>query len=269
MLLVVYATPVWAIGETNEFPSNMNIDIMEQEIVDFINNQTALDDRPPINATADNIDYSKAFKVYVDKNIFEISTNNFDEIIEVLENTGNFIYEVPVVVDGHYFIANIQRYIPLSNESREILSDTEIAEHESKASNNWVVSAISIYETESEYLTYIERMTADSELTGNEKSLLIGGLPGFREAVVITSGENGNLDKIIPAFPDMVEWERLGLSELSNETALDYETFKVAANNMSGIPAALLPIVIILIVVMFAGCIFIILRRKKIKSTKC
>ncbi len=111
-----------------------------------------------IEITAADIDYAKTYKIYVDTNIFVLSTNNIKEIKKML--------------DQATMIVNIQKGRPLREDAKDVLTKQKQQE---------------IWEHEGQWITGDKRIAYKDFLTGAigmipEKSLLVGGLPFFRRA---------------------------------------------------------------------------------------
>lgn len=77
-----------------------------------------------ISITAEDINYDSAFKIYVDTNVFKLSTNVAGEIENALEN-GNYIYLLPIDTVNGTVVVNFQKGLPLSENAKAILSEEE------------------------------------------------------------------------------------------------------------------------------------------------
>ncbi|MDR0520085.1 MAG: hypothetical protein LBG82_08590 [Clostridiales Family XIII bacterium] len=229
VLLISSALPVFAAESSAEYPSDMDVGHLKSEIASFING-TSFAEELSIKARSSDVDFSKAVKVFVDTNIMDFKTNNFNEIKMLLEKESDAIFEVPVCVDGHYFMANIQREIPLTGEKRKLLDEAQLKEYDSKA-GKWIVSSAGQFESKKEYETYYEGMTAGYT---DKEHLLVGGLPYFHLAVAIFPDSEGEIGELVPTAPDAVPWETFGLSydKKTELPKLDYKKIKSIINKL-------------------------------------
>jgi hypothetical protein len=208
------------------FPNDLNADIVSQLSVDAINNDFM--EELPYKLTVDDVDLSKAYKIYVDTNIFAIETNDFESLRETLDNESVFIFEVPIFLsNGDTYVANLQRNLPLSSTASEVMTDNEITDYEANV-GNWVVSVTSQYLAGDSQ--YIDRYSIIEQESDNEGTMpiFVGGLPYFRHAVAITPDESGNIDKLIVLNPGIVLWQDLGKDE---GTSFNYSEIKDYINS--------------------------------------
>lgn len=96
-----------------------------------------------ISITAEDINYDSAFKIYVDTNVFKLSTNVAGEIENALEN-GNYIYLLPIDTVNGTVVVNFQKGFPLSENAKAILSEEEQQEVLDNA-GKWVISSLALY----------------------------------------------------------------------------------------------------------------------------
>jgi hypothetical protein len=198
---------------------------LKPEIVDYINTGFQEDLSLPVSNTA--VDMSKAIKIYVDTNIFAIDANDIDTIKQTLDE-GIYMYEVPVYVGSDTYIANISKRIPLTDEDKSLLTESEIAQHESRA-GMWVVSGVIQIKGETvDYAQFVE--TAVPDFAGTP--IFVGGLPYFRYAVAILNGSDGAVDKIVPLNFNSVDWGALGFEPQDGQVSFDYTSIKSIVNSI-------------------------------------
>ena len=145
--------------------------------------------------TEADIDYGKAYKIYVDTNIFELPTNSVDEIRDVLEN-GTYIYLVPITIGTKTVVVNVQKGLPLSKDAEEILSEQEKQEVIANT-GKWIASVFTLYPAGDGRINYDAFL---KNMIGNipDGTLLVGGLPFFQDVVAIIPNNKGEVESIVP-----------------------------------------------------------------------
>jgi len=187
-------------------PVDMNEEEMVNEIIEFA--QSFVNEMPR-EMTIQDVDLSKAYRIYVEPRLFEIETNNFSDLISILEESSVIIYEVPVYFEnGDVYVANIQRRFSLSYTASELLSKDEV-DNLRKTAGKWVVSAMFQYLAEdTPFVDYYEIVRDIINETG-ESPILVGGLPYFRDGVAIFPDEDGNISRLAPVRPRHNAWNEL------------------------------------------------------------
>lgn len=145
--------------------------------------------------TEADIDYGKAYKIYVDTNIFELPTNSIDEIRDVLEN-GTYIYLVPITIGTKTVVVNVQKGLPLSEDAEAILSEQEKQEVIANT-GKWIASVFTLYPAGDGRINYDAFL---KNTIGNipDGTLLVGGLPFFQDVVAIIPNNKGEVESIVP-----------------------------------------------------------------------
>lgn len=184
-----------------------------------------------ISITAEDINYGRAFKVYVDTNVFELTTNIASEIENTLEN-GNYIYLLPIDTVNGTVVVNLQKGLPLSENAKAILSEEEQQEVLDNV-GKWVVSSLALYKNgnlnydyEKTLSSIIDEIPADT--------ILVGGLPIFQDVVALIPNSDGVLEGIVPVTATVYD-EDLVTYARSGSMIYDYEQIKEIAN---GLPEA-------------------------------
>ena len=239
------------VGNGNTLPK-WDTEEMKEEIVNFIN--SSYYGEIPYSLTTDDIDFSGAYKIFVDTNIFEIPTNNYDELLSILEAESVRIYEVPVFFDnGDVYVANLQINLPLDKNAYDVMTEGEIKSYLSTV-GSWSVSVMSQYSKEDgNYIEYNEMLKSEIEEFG--PPILVGSLPYFRDAVALFRNPDGNIGKVVPLNPSLVEWDKLFLKENANIN--DYAQLKASIKRAASVKFIPIIVVIGLVVVL------IVMRKRR------
>lgn len=225
-LLIVFAFSISAFA--SDLSSNVENEVMDisDEIVTVVNE---IYENRDIKVTAEDIDYSKAYKVYVDTNIFRLSTNKADKIKETLE-TGNYIYLLPIDVSDGTIVVNIQKGLPLSENSKKVLSleeQQEVLDNVGK----WIVSSVYFYENGNLNFDYERKLKS---LIGviPEDTMLVGSLPIFEDVVALIPNEDGIIESIVPLSTLTKEKDLINYSTKNNSYIYSYKQIKEIANDL-------------------------------------
>ena len=185
---------------------DMNKEEIAESILGFIN---TFEGDLPREVTEADIDFSGAYKIYVDTNVFEFVDSSFTKMTETLEQTSTIIFNVPIFLEnGDVYVANIQRSLPLKETVREVLTEEEIADYEQTV-GKWVVSAMFQYLAEDAPFTDYYEIVKDGISATGTSPIFVGSLPYFRNAVALFPDENGNVGRLIPINPPAFVWENL------------------------------------------------------------
>ena len=225
-LLIVFAFSISAFA--SDLSSNVENEVMNisDEIVTVVNE---IYENRDIKVTAEDIDYSKAYKVYVDTNIFRLSTNKADKIKETLE-TGNYIYLLPIDVSDGTIVVNLQKGLPLSENSKKVLSleeQQEVLDNVGK----WIVSSVYFYENGNLNFDYERKLKS---LIGviPEDTMLVGSLPIFEDVVALIPNEDGIIESIVPLSTLTKEKDLINYSTKNNPYIYSYKQIKEIANDL-------------------------------------
>lgn len=225
-LLIVFAFSISAFA--SDLSSNVENEVMDisDEIVTVVNE---IYENRDIKVTAEDIDYSKAYKVYVDTNIFRLSTNKADKIKETLES-GNYIYLLPIDVSDGTIVVNLQKGLPLSENSKKVLSleeQQEVLDNVGK----WIVSSVYFYENGNLNFDYERKLKS---LIGviPEDTMLVGSLPIFEDVVALIPNEDGIIESIVPLSTLTKEKDLINYSTKNNSYIYSYKQIKEIANDL-------------------------------------
>lgn len=221
----MFSLPAYGL-DSEEIPTDLDVKIITNQIIELLNN--SFNDEMPRLITEKDVDFSKAYKFYIETNIFKVESNNIDEVILELEK-GDYIFEVPIFFEnGDTCILNLQRALPLDEKAKEVMTDEMISEYKE---NEWCISAISFYlKAEQPFVDYYEMAgQADAE----EKPIFIGGLPFFNAPIAIYADTSKNISKVVPLIPDAVEWDVL---DIPIQSSFDYAKVKELVNSIEYVP---------------------------------
>jgi hypothetical protein len=190
---------------SSQYGFHINTDSAAATINDLFGNELRT------RITADDIDISKAVKIYVDTNVFEIPSHNLDDVKIVLEK-GEYIYEIPVSVDDETVVLNIAKGRPLSDrvdftekEREQIIADE----------GKWVITAFTLHP---DYKSYDKNFTVGDNMT----YILVGGMPFFRAPAALIA-EDGEIIAIAATGGAIPEFNDFSMNE---ENVYDYNAVK-------------------------------------------
>lgn len=174
------------------------------------------------------IDLSKAFKIYVDTNIFTLK-NNKDSILTALEN-GTYIWIYPFQVGGDTINVNISKGLPLNPEAVPFLTEEEQKEIIDNI-GKWCVNGYSIKDTDLDYV----QQTQEIKFSENDTNdfVFVGGLPGFHYPVAVSFNQS-KMVSVISLFAPVYIQARNNQSRI-----MDYDTAARLSvqyvNNLNGV----------------------------------
>ena len=227
MLSLVMTFAFLATAFAADFSDNAESDLksISNEIVTTVNELYG-DENNII--TAADIDYKKAFKVYVDTDVFKLSTNNASELESTLES-GNYIYVLPISTNNGTIVANIQKGLPLNDNARAVLTKEEQQEVLSKV-GQWVVSSVAFYNSGDTRYDYSNSL---SDKVGDipDGTMLVGSLPIFHDVVALIPGDDGMVESLVPVTESTYEAEQISKAENSSNV-YDYQQVKEYASQL-------------------------------------
>lgn len=223
-MMVTFSITAYA----SDFSGNAEFDLSDisDKIVTAVNEVYG---NQGITITADNVDYSKAYKVYVDTNVFELSTNAADEIKDVLEN-GNYIYVLPIHAANGTVVVNLQKGLPLSDNAKKVLTEEEQQEVKNNV-GQWIVSSLIFYNSGNlnyDYEAQLVNMIGEVP----EGTLLVGSLPVFQDVVALIPDEAGMIESLIPVTNTSYDRALIDPNARSNSEIFSYTQIKEIANNL-------------------------------------
>ena len=182
-----------------------------------------------VTVTAADVDFGKAYKVYVDTDVFELTTNSAAEIEAVLEN-GNYVYVLPVNTANGTVVVNLQKGLPLSDNAKAVLTEDEQQEVIDNV-GKWTVSSLAFYNSGNSNYNYEARL---SNIIGEipEGTLLVGSLPIFQDVVALIPNDAGMIDSLIPVTDTEYDSNLIGPTTRGGSEIFSYERVKDIANNL-------------------------------------
>lgn len=178
--------------------------------------------------TTNDINFKNAYKVYVDTNVFELPTNDANEIRDALEG-GNYIYLLPISVGKGTIVVNIQKGLPLSDNAKSVLTKDE----QQEVMNNvgkWIVSNVTLYDLGNNIYDYADVLSRKLNRIP-DGTLLVGSLPIFEDVVALVPNSEGIIEKIVPLTNTSYSLRQLNNSKNSSEV-YDYSTVKEYAKKL-------------------------------------
>jgi hypothetical protein len=238
MFGIARVPPTYASAREVEIPSDMDVAALQQEIIQSLNGDGYGLSRI---VTENDVDFTKAYKVYVGVDVFSLETIGHGELKAELEKVDG-VFMVPVYMDDQTFLVTVSRKPPFDHESvKNVLTEDEIARQESRV-GTWVIPVISTYED-----AHFDYYDIAAKRTGiyDRLPLLVGGLPYFHYPVAIYPDDEGNLATMTVINPATAPWETLGIERPGEdaEFVFDYEYVKEKVNSappeggdMGGVP---------------------------------
>lgn len=172
--------------------------------------------------TVDDIDFSKAFKIYVDTDVFALPTNNINDVTNTLKS-GNYIYLLPITTSKGTVVVNIQKGLPLSDNAKSVLTEREQQEILSKV-GNWVVSGISFYDLGNTSYNYENSLLNEiGEIP--EGTVFVGSLPVFHDVVALVPNNTGEIESLVAVAQTPYDVSGYSVAR-DNSKIFDYEQIK-------------------------------------------
>lgn len=134
--------------------------------------------------TPEDVDFARAYKIYVGTDIFALPGSGLWEIRAALDY-GDRVYLLPVPVGSKTVMVNLQLGLPLN-------PDAESTEEERQQilanEGHWFASAFSLYEAgqEPDYRAALEKALGETP----PGTVLVGGLPFFRDTAAVAEWED-------------------------------------------------------------------------------
>ena len=176
-------------------------------------------------AGAEDVDFEKAYKVYVDINLFQDSEVTEAELESMLIDAPE-VWCVPIYYSDVTAIVEISKGLPLNPEAESILTPEqkqEIIDNEGQ----WIVSRYTFYEGTLDYKQNIKDILSESKVSVDlNKCVLLGGIPGIQKVVVAVI-EDGYLTKmLLPGSTSTVPTQTKATSGLNENQVYSYSDFR-------------------------------------------
>lgn len=143
-------------------------------------NQIVVSERPnqTIVFTPEDIHWDRAYKLYIETNIFELEDTTPQGIRQALTNE-NAIWQLPLSKDGFYCLVDFSISSPLSPEVSENLTEEE-RQRAIDQEGKWISPVVTIQEDASTYRDQFEEILQQNGLDSAPIKMLLGGMSKMR-----------------------------------------------------------------------------------------
>jgi len=175
------------------------IEKLSSEILEFVNSgyREVYDGEP---AEEKDIDFSKAYKTYVDLDIFQKEKLSEEELEKMIQESP-VVWTVPVYYDEATCLVEVSKGLPLDKENEDDLTE-EQKEQIINAEGKWTVVSCSFEDGHVDRLEEISSTLKENHMAEGENYVLLGGVPNVRTEL-IASVKDGYIDKLISSKRDI------------------------------------------------------------------
>lgn len=175
------------------------IEKLSSEILEFVNSgyRGVYDGEP---AEEKDIDFSKAYKTYVDLDIFQKEKLSEEELEKMIQESP-VVWTVPVYYDEATCLVEVSKGLPLDKENEDDLTE-EQKEQIINAEGKWTVVSCSFEDGHVDRLEEISSTLKENHMAEDENYVLLGGVPNVRTEL-IASVKDGYIDKLISSKRDI------------------------------------------------------------------
>ena len=213
------------LSEASEYSEISNL---TQEIVNSVNgfyerNLAKL----PRKVTSEDVDFSKAVKIYGIWDTSYLYTNSKEKLLEGLEKDG-YDWELPIDIDGTKIIVEISKIKLIPKDKEHLLSKRGLEKNKREA-GQWHVTSWDFEPTCTDYISKINNIVAASK-TPIEKSDVVFaiGYPNFGAISAIVMSEN-TVDYFVPVFkPFAVDVP----NDTTNSSAIEKYNSQISENSV-------------------------------------
>lgn len=175
------------------------IEELSSEILEFANNcYGELYDGEL--AEEKDIDFSKAYKTYVDLDIFQ-KENISEEELEKMIQASPVVWTIPVYYAQETCLVEVSRGLPLDKENEADLTE-EQKEQIINSEGKWTVVSCSFEDGYVDRVDEIELLLKENDIPQDEKYILLGGVPNV-QTELIASVKDGYVDRLISSKRDI------------------------------------------------------------------
>lgn len=128
---------------------------------------------PPREMRENDIDFSKAYKVYVKTDLFEHPNKSQMELNTLVSNA-EYVWVLPISIGSPMRLATISKAQPLRDGIEDSLSQEEIEKHE-KEVGHWAIESINICSKKDDFLVIVENAIAAKGLPATGYTLQFFG----------------------------------------------------------------------------------------------
>lgn len=231
VLVNIFTFPVYA--------SNMNVELQENELGYLANEMLEM-----VNATyrqeyggkvarAEDIDFTKAYKVYVDVDIFEESQISETKLESMLAEAPE-VWCVPVYYGDVTAMVEVSRGLPLNEKNAHLLTEEEKQEILINE-NQWQISRYMFYEGEIDFKQSIENtLNTNSISSMNSKYVLLGGVPGVQDIIAVIVENNYVTKVMLPDNNDIASESTMFSQATKKNRIYSYSEFKSLVQQING-----------------------------------
>ena len=175
------------------------IEKLSSEILEFVNSgyRGVYDGE---QAEEKDIDFSKAYKTYVDLDIFQKEKLSEEELEKMIQESP-VVWTVPVYYDEATCLVEVSKGLPLDKENEDDLTE-EQKEQIINAEGKWTVVSCSFEDGHVDRLEEISSTLKENHMAEGENYVLLGGVPNVRTEL-IASVKDGYIDKLISSKRDI------------------------------------------------------------------
>ena len=175
------------------------IEKLSSEILEFVNSgyRGVYDGEP---AEEKDIDFSKAYKTYVDLDIFQKEKLSEEELEKMIQESP-VVWTVPVYYDEATCLVEVSKGLPLDKENEDDLTE-EQKEQIINAEGKWTVVSCSFEDGHVDRLEEISSTLKENHMAEGENYVFLGGVPNVRTEL-IASVKDGYIDKLISSKRDI------------------------------------------------------------------
>ena len=175
------------------------IEKLSSEMLEFVNSgyRGVYDGEP---AEEKDIDFSKAYKTYVDLDIFQKEKLSEEELEKMIQESP-VVWTVPVYYDEATCLVEVSKGLPLDKENEDDLTE-EQKEQIINAEGKWTVVSCSFEDGHVDRLEEISSTLKENHMAEGENYVLLGGVPNVRTEL-IASVKDGYIDKLISSKRDI------------------------------------------------------------------
>ena len=175
----------------------------------------------------EDIDYSKAIKVYVDVDILEDSELNAEKMRAYAEKA-EYIYYLPIYLGEESICLTISKGKEVSEQAKAVLESKDIERLQSLV-GKWYVPEVEIFSGHLDYINDIKSTLENSNIN-DSKVYFLGGISGNLPLVAVLCSENSNAQfKIIDGFDSGSSITEAGDGNIAEEDNILYSYNEIKA----------------------------------------
>lgn len=164
----------------SNFEEKEEIEALAEEVVDIAN----CFEEDGFYAEVSDVDFSKAYCVFIEANIFKEMPETAEELNKLL-GSAERVWNIPVYANGKTVMVQVSRGLELSEIEQDNLSDKELERLKEKAGRWHTVSSTMYEDGEIPEQEIGEILSANRKNMAQCKSVLIGGESGIRTLIAL------------------------------------------------------------------------------------